>query len=582
MTDYYIDANRGSDANNGTSKNTAWASLEAIRTKSLTGTIAAGDNFLFESSCQFTPTRYLRFGAGAEPNAYINGTAGNLITFDKYDYSSSYSGNPEFTQIYTPTNSDWVWDAANSLWYFVHPTEYGNTLLNFGQWPYVTVNGAIAKITRQATPTFKRGAWPFAYGEVATWYESNPGRLYVWTPSATSNPLTNPYNVYGPNAVKIASYSFGIFQFQRCGSYITVQNLTVRNGIQLAGVYNDASGFGEISNFTLNSCSSLSSSSLITLAMLDAINSANNITISNNYSEATPGGAIQGGAKILLIKNNTFAGSNYSRNDGGAIYAQGIPGGSTVIQDNIFSDCRYETSVSSGPLDGASSMNSDGCAIYLETGSHDVTVRRNKISNCPLAMQDNTGHTTNVWHSNWIDNCDKGITITDQGNVATVSSVTKVYNNTFSNMRMNSIYSTMPSARWAAIVCRKGTPAAANYTYDFKNNIITGIGTSTTSGYGFLVEAGTSQTYSNNSVYGFNTVKADEYTYANVTTPATTITANPLVRTDGAVSLGSPCIKAGIATGLTLTDNENNLFGITPTVGAFEFNAFRDIRWVFE
>lgn len=509
----------------------------------------------------------MRIGSGLEPVTYINGTQGSRITFDKYDFSaaSSSSQRPEFQLFHVAKSSDWVWDAAKNLWYWPYPQAYEVNNLTWGAYPRVTIDGQLCQVVRFESATFIRGNEPSGPLEVCAWQVSTPGRLYLWTPNASSDPSTNPTAYYG-SRIFASSTSVAIFQFNRCGSYVDFKNLSARNSGALVSPYNDSSSAGDITSFAVQYCHVSDCGTMVVSNMVDSTKNIDGLTIANNTAENLVGGAFMGGAKNLLIKGNTIKGVNLGRSDGGAFYLVGsYPGMGGIVEDNVISDARYETG---GCL-------SDGCAIYAEAGSLNLVIRRNEIFNSPLAMQDNSGR-NNTWYANYIHDCDKGITITDQSNLASTPSNIKVYQNTFQNIGMNKLYKAMPAARFAAIACRKGTPAASNYTWEFVNNVLLGDHTSLTSGYGLLVETGTNLVTLNNAVSGFGGgVKADEYSKANVTTPATTITQAPQLKSDGTLSAASPCRNAGNKHGNIWLDKNKCTYKMTineaPSVGAFEY-----------
>jgi hypothetical protein len=566
MATYYIDVNRGSDSNSGLTKDLAWKSLEAIRTKLLTGTVAAGDSFLFEAESHFYPTRYLRIGSGLEPVTYINGTNGNPITFDKYDYSVATDKKPTFTLNHRPVSSDWQWDASKGLWYWTYPQAYESNSLTWGAYPRVTIGGQLCQVVRFESATFIRGNDPAGPLEVCAWQVSTPGRLYVWTPNASSNPITNPSNVYGDTIVA-AGTGLAIFQFNRCGSYVKVHNLVAKESGVLVSPYNDSSGATDVISMTVENCEAYDCGSFIVANAVDSVKNIDGLKILNNKVYRCVGGAFMGGSKNLLIKGNHLEGMNLGRSDGGGFYITGAYSGyGGYIEDNTITDARYETG----------GCITDGCAIYLEAGSIGITVRRNAIYNCPVAVQDNSGKGSHLWHSNLIYNCDKVALISDQMGLATSPITVKFYNNTCFNITLNSLYPPMPTARFAAISCRRSSQPAANYTYDFKNNIIVGSGTtSSTAGFGFLIESGTTFTCTTNQVVGFSVVKADEYSFANPTTPATTVTTNPNLKPNGRLPINSTAINAGTNTTLSLSDKDNSLFKVAypsvPSIGCYEY-----------
>ena len=572
---YYIDANRGRDTNSGLSKDSAWQSLEAIRAKLLTGSVGPGDKFLFEANSHFYPKRYLRIGSGVEPSTYINGNSSNPILFGKYDYNVKTNKKPKFTLNHTPKSSDWQWDATKNLWYWTYPQAYESNTLTWGHYPRVTINGKLCQVVRFESATFTRGVDPAGNLQVSVSQTTTPGRLYIWTPNASSNPSTNPTNVYGEGNIIAAGTGLAIFQFNRCGSYVNIKNLVSTESGTLASPYNDASGTADIETFIVQDCESYDSGTFVVSGMVDNGKNINNLKLINNKIVRCVGGSFQGGSKNLLIKGNYLEGMNLGRSDGGGFYLTGAHTGfGGLIEDNTIVDAKYETG----------GCTTDGCAIYVETGTIGITVRRNVVANSPLALQDNSGKSSNMWHSNLIINCDKIITITDQGSLATTLTKTRFYHNTGINIGMNVNYPGMPTARFAAIACRKGSSRpASNYEYDIKNNIILGSGVAATQGYGILIEPGAVFTQATNLISGFSVVKADEYSFANAITPPGTIMTNPNLLGSGRLSAGSSAIGVGTDTGLLLSDMDNSLFKVSapnkPSIGCFEFYPLNELLY---
>lgn len=541
-----------------------------------------GTNFLFEAESNFTPTRFLRIGAGAEPATYINGTAENPIKFSSYSYTGTSTRKPNFQLIKMAVSADWLWDSTMNMWYWEHFSGYAGSVTDWGSYPLVLVNDRMCLVTLAASPTFQRGQTPIAEYEAATTWtgDGNPGRLYVYTPNATSNPATNPTNYYGAGNIKAASSAISIFQFSRCGSYVTVENLQCNDSCALSNIFLDNFGSAHITNWTIQNCYA---DRTACFSLMQFPNNATyygqNISILNNTIKRQPGPAIQGAATNFLIKGNKFLGANYARNDGGAIYCSGpATNMSGIIEDNYFWDCRYESALTNGPKWAHGDMASDGCAIYLETTTQNVLVRRNIVDECHLACQDNAG-SNHIWHANLIINCDRFIKITDQGNRAQFysGSVVTVTSNTVVGATLNRINN---KTTRDVIVCMKGTPAASWYTYIFYNNIITGSGTTaSTQGWAWAVEANTTFTASNNSVYGLFGVKSDIGSHANPATPPATITANPLLRANGTIAYNSPVIAAGIISAtIGSEDIDRDLYKSPPTIGAFEYTPFNGIK----
>lgn len=584
MAIYYIDNVRGNDSNSGLTKDLAWKNPSKIYTElnngAGMGTLAAGDSFLFEAQSVWNLTSNIVFGGSTNK---MNGTVGSRITFDRYDYSTVTTSKPIFTLEFTPVSSDWTRDTGTidsvsiDLWYCVPPS------FALGSIPRVTVNNTLCEVTYHTYTGFHRGVLPSTDNQVMS-QESPSGKLYIWTPVGV-----NPEDYYGVGAIKYSPSvsTHAIFRFYHCGSYITMQNLEARNAPMLASVWRDDFSTDPCTNFIFqNNRTQDTASAFVTLC--NPTNHANgivNLEIKDNEIVDAAGYGMQVGYVYtgITISGNTINGASLAKTDGGGVYAAGpalFDSTGLVIEDNYFTRCNYNSLAGS----------IDGSAIYLEIRTSGAIVRRNTIYLCPQALQDNSG-CSNLWYSNLIINCDKVLTVTDASNYASTSPTgmnIKFYNNTAINTTLDAIYlpfgTVRYNTRFGIITLMDSTTAAAGfYTADFRNNIIHGIGTSITSGDGVRIDTkwNTNINFKNNSIYGTQ----DVYSNGSGTllgTPATTITSDPKVRADGAVSLGSPCIKAGTSTGLTLTDFENNLFGITPTVGAFEFNAFRDIEGFFE
>lgn len=573
---YYFDSNRGNNGNDGLTPDTAKENLEGLRVLLLDNKGVPGTNFLFEAESNFYPERYLRIGVGSEPATYINGTEEDPIKFSSYSYTGTSTRKPHFQLIKTAVATDWKWDGEIKLWYWENNEGYGSTTTTWGSYPLVLIDGEMCLITLAASPTFQRGQTPNGPLEAASWWMTSgvPGRLYVWAPNASNDPATNPTNHYGAGKVKAASSQYSIFQFGRCGSYVTVENLETFDSGPLTNIFADEYATTHITDWTVKNCVARRSAGFSFMQFPDVPEFHGvNISYLNNTIYAQTGPAIQGVADNMLIKGNRFIGANYARNDGGAYYS-GVhsPTMYGSIEDNYFYDCRYESALTSGDQWPGGGMGSDGTAVYLEVGAHDIDVKRNIFEECYLACQDNSGG-NNVWRSNLIRNCDRFIKVTDQrrANQILGPSVISFYNNTAVGMTLNRI---MQKTSRDIIQCAKGLDISSNYTYRFFNNVLIGEGTALTEGWAWAIEPGSNFEAFNNSVFNVYGVKGNVYSHADPVIPPGTITSDPFVKLDGTLDPESPLIKAGLKNNYTNLDCKLFKYADPPTIGAYEYNPF--------
>lgn len=555
MPDYFIDTNRGNDSNAGTSKDAAWQTLEKFRATASAGGIAAGSNVLLESSSIFSETRYLRFGTGT--SELFNGAASARTTIGKYDYSSQYSGKPRLSWVVTPTASDWVFDATFGLWYISPAVQYGNANQQWGGHPRVTINGRLCTVVRYQSSSFTRGPLPSTDYEAFSYEASQPGRLYVYSPAGI-----NPSDYYGAGAIKAASSSQGIFAFNRCGSYITIRDIELFASGKLVSIFSDGTSLGDISNFTLHGISGIGVGVLAGFVATASSRLITGLEVSQCVVQDAAGYGfhLNGCFRDARISQNRHLRGNLARTDGGAVYIQGAASG--LMERVLVSDNYYE-----GMAANSKGSESDGCAVYCEVRATGVTVAGNVVRDSYMAFQDNSG-ANNLWLSNLAANCDTLIKVSDADNLAQPGKTTRIINNT-GLLRGNYWQTYGPTD--AGIKLMKGPGvAAANYTYEVRNNLLVLDKADQTRANSAAVqdEAGTTLTQSNNAIYGWD----KQRTRVGLTTElglSGAITADPLLDANFRPLPGSPLIGAGTHLGYR-RDFDGKQRPNPPSIGAFD------------
>lgn len=556
MADYFIDKNRGNDLNTGLSKDTAWKTLEKFRTEASAGTIAAGSSILLESSSIFNESRYLRFGTGI--SELFNGTENARISINKYDYSSQYSGNPQLNWQITPITTDWVFDASFGLWYIPRVTEYSNANQQWGGHPRVTINGKLCPIVRYESSTFSRGELPSEDYEVFVYETTQPGRLYIYSPVSI-----NPSDYYGSGSIVACPTQFGIFAFFRCGSYITLEGLELKDSGKLVTLYSDSTSLNDLIGFKLINNFGSKIGVLGDFTAIDATKKIQNLEILNNrlINVGGLGLHLSGYFNGVQIRNNYHSQGNLARTDGGAVYIQS--GTTSAINGIVVANNYYEKMNAN-----SKGSESDGCAVYCEVRADNVIVSQNVVRDSYMAFQDNSGK-NNLWVGNVALNCDSFIKVTDADDIATSGQRTRIINNTA--LLRGNFWQTFSTRDYGVRLMNGPTVAASTYTYELKNNTFVmnkadNVRTNTTA---VADVSGATLEQSNNAVYGWDLIR----TRVGVTTElglAGAITTNPFLTSGGQLYPNSPLIEMGSYLG-SLQDNNNTTYWTIPSIGAFEY-----------
>lgn len=257
-------------------------------------------------------------------------------------------------------------------------------------------------------------------------------KLYVYAPPATDPGAYYSQGVYYLNA------SDHIFLFW-IAQGLVIKNLNFVNCV--TGIsHSVGAGTGiwpwtgrkiEVSNCTADMSAPLSytqfsgaAGELATVLVHDNI-----ITNAGRYgihAYTTSGAGNVDNINNFLIYNNIIIGANQSFSSGGGIYIQVYATrlGSVVISKNNVSS-----------VFTAQGSGYDGSGLYCEYGSKNILWMNNIVSNCPMALQDNSGDVA-IWVGNVISGCTVGLNFGDAGGAigpVNARDMT-VYNNSFINM----------------------------------------------------------------------------------------------------------------------------------------------------
>lgn len=556
MTVYFIDNNRGNDSNNGLTKGTAWKTLEKFRSVAATGGIAPGSDVLLESSSIFNENRYLRFGTGT--SELLNGTVNARTTIGKYDYSSQYSGLPRVSWVITPQSSDWVFDPSFGLWYLPRTIQYSNNNQQWGGHPRVTINGRLCSIVRYQSGSFTRGNPPTEDYEVFVYEASQPGRLYLYSPTNI-----NPSDYYGAESIKASPTQFGIFAFIRCGSYVTIKEIELYESGKLVSLYSDTTSIGDTVGFCLQNTVGTKIGVLADFTSINSGKLIRDLNVTNNQLVDVTGLGLHlsGYFNNALVSSNIHIGGNLGRTDGGAVYIQGGVDG--VMSNVVISDNYYERMNAN-----VKGSESDGCAVYCEIRSNGVLITRNIVKDSYMAFQDNSGR-NNTWVSNVALNCDSFMKVTDADNLAVPGQRTRILNNTA--LLRGNYWQSYSTRDYGMRLMNGPGVATSSYTFEVKNNVLVLDKTDSPRPNTTAIAdvSGATLDQSNNAIYGWDNTRTRVGLLTELGLPGV-LRDNPLLASTGELKSVSPLIGAGTNLGI-YQDYNGNSFKRKPSIGAFEY-----------
>ncbi|MFA6305030.1 MAG: right-handed parallel beta-helix repeat-containing protein [Patescibacteria group bacterium] len=513
-TTYYVDAVDGANANNGTSEGTAWKDIgnaSGVNARMSGGTIQAGDTILFKRGQTFT-------NGASGLVITVNGTAGNIITFDAYGTGANPIINGGTRSIDSRNRS---YLTFNNLT-LTNATQYG-LLFGVTAQNYVTFNN----ISVSATP--KAMSWGgVTYTNITISNSSFDATTTLWEQAAASVfvnlTITNSTfakNVFmntavaNPNTnidIDGCTFTSGIYIYAT--NDLTITDTTASgSGIDLRGVTDVTMDNITVTNTTTASGMAISNSGAM---------SSSDITLSNSHLDNNSTGGINGNGLTLTGDGSNFTATNVTASNNG---------GDGFNVHNTWSNVVFDKCLAENNGTTAETTDGDGFTFH-ETSSGTI---KNSVAK---------------------NNKKFGI-----GHVS--SSVVDMYNNI--------IYSTLDNARQLVYLYDTGTYTFQNNTVysgtqgrdtvllggtvTMKNNIIYG-------GDSGLTTSGGTATMDYNLVYGANTG------YDGVSAGAHDLSSNPLflnstgsysTTTDFLLAATSPAIDAG--TTLSATYDDANLYG---------------------
>lgn len=517
MTIYYLDNNRGSDSNDGTSPLTPWKNLAQI---AATTGATAGDAFLLADDSKWqlnNTTRVL-------PPASWRGTENNPVVIGKYSPSSQSIGQRPLLVMHEETTAgQWTYDAGLNGWTYTYPSSHLNlaVLLRLNDsWIASTTDESRNDPVQSVDGRYR------ARTDAVT--------LLLYAPANA-----NPVDYY--RKVVVSPQALGAIGLSSGRHWITAQDLSFTEtgcGVLLFSMTSAPAAY------VVQRCLMQTGGALVTVGG----ESPGNVRAWVRDNEVYDFGAI--GIHVNATGGAGIAYAEVCRNridDGVRQWAQGgiylqvrNAARETVcfVHSNEISNCRW----------GTKDKAFDGSAIYLETGSDGVRVYGNVLHDNYVALQDNSGR-RNYFSGNLIYNCRRGIRVTDESN--NQNGEVFLDNNTFLvgdlNQNATEFGNTTQGADYPAVWSLSTDHAIK---INARNNIFANVGGQRGRAAFGLAQVATTYDLRNNWVYGFETdvlngstneALADPPTVTNAgtTDPRLYLEADYALRTGG-YTLASP------------------------------------------
>ncbi len=527
MTIYYIDSNRGSDANDGI--NAPWQSLYK-----LAGAFLPGDEIILADDSSW----HLSAEATDKVNITSSGTKEAPLIIRRANTSASY---PTIVRNYSVASTEWVWDASNNNWYFPLGTVFTVSSIQPSELILLGSHKDIALRRKDIASVQENRHW---FNDTVNKY------LYLYAP-----PGVTPTDYYDSVILGVSGAPALLLSSAK---WVVIDGLATNHSGPLVSSY-ITGAHTDYTNYIRN-CKGYRTGMLIRAL---GTTSAGDMTVEvdNCSSEETAAYAVHAymtsniGHRII-VRNSRFLRANMSSSTGGAIYIQTATrnGSWNIIENNYFEETGF-----------ALENPEDGAAIYAETGSRRTLVRNNVICNQHLALQDNSGGESS-WIANLAINCDRLACITDGG--AKGFGVSEYLNNT-GILTINKFGYTTRGA---------GSPVYLGnaVTVTFKNNLLY---TKTPSliPLPIITMSGSPPTLieDTNAIHGYNTnTYRDGGTDVALTNP---VLGNPELTPEGKLTSDSPCKGAGIHSSYR-TDISGKQFYNPPSIGAYEYERPRIAR----
>lgn len=510
MTVWYIDANRGSDANTGLSPAAAWASPAKIST--ITG--AAGDAVLLADDSDWTISAETQISI---PTSWA-GTEDNPVTIGKFS-PSSQSPAAQLPVIRWHTKvaaNQWTYDAPSNAWSYT-------SALMFGTFPLVRINQSWMGSTQGFGNTPPLGSVDGEYLAVGS-------TLYVWAPSHT-----NPTDYYGEVLV---SGNAGCIDVSSNRKWITVRDLEFRDTSTAVKLY--AFSANPVGLVLRN----LRGRVVSAMVRLQPTGAAANAVLDVGHCDIEDFGvtAIQlspGSPAMVrcdLHHNRIRDGINCDAQ--GAIYCQvSSTVAPTRIYANDISRLRY----------GARLHPGDGSGIYTDTGASNCDVFGNVIHEAYYCAQDNSGGAVR-WRHNLFYDTSAGLRLGDGKPASGTPNTAHVFeNNTVITGGAGQMAPSYESGRAWRCGWRSYEPTNTMPSVVVRNNVFcdVGPGGSADPAIGGPLVSPTSADYSSNAVSGYAAV-AQRAAAPYDTLPAPgTITGDLRLTAAGRPLPGSPLLSGG-------------------------------------
>lgn len=549
----YIDFNRGSDSNDGATKQTAWKNITKLHNLNVSG----GSNIYLEKSSvwEINPTRLASNRIVLDA---VQGTENAPIYIGGYDYGEPTTSKPTIKYRMFPVSSDWTWDASLLSWYIQFTPAYidADSLIKIGdtwvpssnqgsQGINSTLNGVTSESLR-------------SYIDVST------RRVYL--AYASDSPLVTPEEHFGAGQIMLGlNAAFISFYFM---PYVEIDGLRVEDGGRLLNLSMGDAGRVAL-GFSMHNCESYNTTGLIGINTsgigsqgLGEVDIYDNLCI----NMGAPAIKTFGDRVVGKIRNNTLINGNLNTSFAGAIYLQAdCPYDNPLIVSDNFAD---------NILNGVGTSTFDGCAYYAELGSDGVVITRNVAKNCFKAFQINSGYKCTII-GNVAYECDMFASVTDADNVGQADYI--VANNLLYNTTLNRFRYGSQATPVAAITAWSTTPNNLIRS-EISNNIFTGIGVSDKPAifaYRDVEWASGKVIVKNNYVSGFNDVKTKTEDLTDKTSVCNFVSGNPSFidpeNKNFRLSAFSDLFGVGIDVSTNkATDADGVYFNSPPSVGAYE------------
>lgn len=530
MTIYYIDSNRGDDANSGTSPDTPWQNLTKIDDQEAN----AGDQFLLANDSMWEYDIATRI----VPPTSWQGTKLNPVVIGKYSPSSQSQSNqnPIIKWNRLIQENEWTYSPVDNAWVFTSPNNVGNLCL------LRLANTWMASCVDSGLPLKTLDGRYFASGT----------SLYLYAPFHT-----NPTKYYGE---VLLSTNAGFITISSARNWVTIQDLHFENtstGILAYSGSNTAETGVVIQRISGNTVSGLIRAAADSSGALRAFIKNNNI-INFGPTAIQAFSSTNAGFLELEIINNTIADGLHCYSQG-AIYLQcRSPNFTPIVQGNKISKVRW----------GTPDKMQDGCAIYCETGSDNVIINANTIEDCYMAFQDNSGRTTS-WTNNLVKNCWAIMAQTDaEGNDA--GNITFENNTCLVGEGLITQASNGDGRNNNAFTSRKSVLEGGAITMNIRNNIFVKLGEESSRAAILTPQVGWTGVIENNCVYNFPYVAQEEFSPFTLQPNSSSYLFSPELSQSNRLKSTSNLISTGKHINIK-QDSVFTTYWNPPSIGAFEY-----------